>query len=71
MADVRYVFSRPGQKPVHDRFEKESHIFLFHDLVEGRARLEIAYSTGAKQANLFSGCSYVYSASKDRSNRIF
>jgi len=71
MADIRYVFSQPGQKPVHDRFEKESHISLFHDLIEDRARLEIAYSTGTKHSNLFSGRPYVYSASKDRSNPHF
>jgi len=55
-ADVHYYFDALDRKPAHDRFEKDSHLYLFHDLAQGRTRLEVANNVNTKGQDSFYGC---------------
>lgn len=54
-ADVHYYFSSPTSKPLHHLFSKGSYVYLFHNVTENRAKLEIANHAGTPEQDAFSG----------------
>ena len=59
-ADVHYYFSPPAVKPAHHRFDKRSYVYLYHDAMNRRGRLEIANSAGTPEQDAFMGCTLRY-----------
>ena len=63
-ADVHYFFSPPNSKPVtHHRFDKRSYVYLYHDALKRKGRLEVANHAGTPDQDAFSGCTFSYPAS--------
>ncbi|KAF4553120.1 Hypothetical protein D9617_8g051330 [Elsinoe fawcettii] len=54
-ADVHYYINAPGSKPQHDRFSRGSYVYLFHNPIQRRARLEVANHAGTVDQDAFSG----------------
>ncbi|KAF2402861.1 hypothetical protein EJ06DRAFT_541707 [Trichodelitschia bisporula] len=54
-ADVHYFFSPPTTKPPHHRFDKRSYVYLYHDALNKRGRLEIANHAGTAEQDAFTG----------------
>jgi hypothetical protein len=55
-ADVHYYFNPPNSKPLHHRFDKASYVYLYHDAINKRGRLEIANHAGTADQDAFTGC---------------
>lgn len=55
-ADVHYYFSPPASKPLHHRFDKSSYVYLYHDAINKRGRLEVANHAGTADQDAFTGC---------------
>ncbi|RKF79745.1 hypothetical protein GcM3_052003 [Golovinomyces cichoracearum] len=53
--DVHYFHSPPTSKPLHDRFDKGSYVYLFENAQERRARIEIANYAGTPDQDAFDG----------------
>ncbi|GAB7338064.1 hypothetical protein MBLNU457_4432t1 [Dothideomycetes sp. NU457] len=53
--DVHYYINAPGSKPQHDRFERGSYAYLYHNSIQRRARLEIANNAGTPEQDAFDG----------------
>ncbi|KAF2102814.1 hypothetical protein NA57DRAFT_32399 [Rhizodiscina lignyota] len=54
-ADVHYYFGSPAAKPLHHRFDKSSYVYLYHDAINKRGRLEIANHAGTADQDAFTG----------------
>ncbi|KAF2867196.1 hypothetical protein BDV95DRAFT_582802 [Massariosphaeria phaeospora] len=54
-ADVHYYFSPPTQKPPHHRFDKASYVYLYHNPIQQRGRIEIANHAGTSDQDAFHG----------------
>ncbi|KAK4984178.1 hypothetical protein LTR50_006762 [Elasticomyces elasticus] len=54
-ADLHYYFSPPTLKPQHHRFDKGSYVYLYHNAVQRRGRLEVANYAGTSDQDAFSG----------------
>ncbi|KAI9807902.1 MAG: hypothetical protein M1825_005208 [Sarcosagium campestre] len=54
-ADVHYYFSPPTSRPVHDRFDKASYLYLYQTSAQKRLRIEVANNAGTKEQDAFSG----------------
>src|ERR1700761_3471968 len=57
-ADTHYFFSAPNIKPQHHRFDKRSYLYLYHDALNKRGRVEVANHAGTPDQDAFSGCKY-------------
>ena len=55
-ADVHYYFSHPAAKPPHHRFDRRSYVYLYHDALNHRGRMEIANYAGTPEQDAFMGC---------------
>ncbi|KLJ07337.1 hypothetical protein EMPG_17180 [Blastomyces silverae] len=53
--DVHYYFSAPTPRPLHHRFDKGSYLYVYHDAVQNKARIEIANHPGLPEQDAFSG----------------
>ena len=54
--DVHYFYGPPEDKPPHHRFDKGSYVYLFEDVNQLRARIEIANQPGCEDQDAFDGC---------------
>lgn len=54
-ADVHYFFSPPAYKPLHHRFDKGSYVYLYHNPMQHRGRIEIANYAGTPEQDAFAG----------------
>ncbi|PGH13879.1 hypothetical protein AJ80_06148 [Polytolypa hystricis UAMH7299] len=54
-ADVHYYFSAPTPRPGHDRFDKGSYLYIYHNPAQQRARIEIANNPGLPVQDAFFG----------------
>ncbi|PSK34218.1 hypothetical protein B9Z65_8544 [Elsinoe australis] len=54
-ADVHYYINAPGSKPQHDRFSRGSYVYLFHNQIQRRSRLEVANHAGTPDQDAFNG----------------
>lgn len=54
--DVHYFYGPPEDKPPHHRFDKGSYVYLFEDINQLRARIEIANQPGHEDQDAFDGC---------------
>ncbi|KAF2022058.1 hypothetical protein BU24DRAFT_417704 [Aaosphaeria arxii CBS 175.79] len=54
-ADVHYFFSPPTHKPPHHRFDKGSYVYLYHNPIQQRGRIEIANYAGTPDQDAFAG----------------
>ncbi|KAF2437175.1 hypothetical protein EJ08DRAFT_684701 [Tothia fuscella] len=54
-ADVHSYFGSPAAKPVHHRFDKKSYLYLYHDVMNKRGRVEVANHPGTADQDAFSG----------------
>ncbi|KAF2192709.1 hypothetical protein K469DRAFT_694769 [Zopfia rhizophila CBS 207.26] len=54
-ADVHYYFSPPTHKPPHHRFDKNSYVYLYHQPMQQRGRIEIANHAGTPDQDAFAG----------------
>ncbi|KAF2756278.1 hypothetical protein EJ05DRAFT_488058 [Pseudovirgaria hyperparasitica] len=54
-ADVHYVFSPPHVKPPHHRFDKTCYVYLYHNPIQRRGRLEVANYAGTPEQDAFVG----------------
>lgn len=54
--DVHYFYGPPEDKPPHHRFDKGSYVYLFEDVNQLRARIEIANQPGHEDQDAFDGC---------------
>jgi hypothetical protein len=58
-ADVHYYFNPPISKPIsHHRFDKRSYVYLYHDALKRKGRLEVANHAGTPEQDAFSGCKF-------------
>ncbi len=57
-ADIHYFFSPPSAKPLHHRFDKKSYLYLYHNAIQSRGRIEIANHAGTPDQDAFSGCKH-------------
>ena len=55
-SDVHYHYRNPTSKPAHHRFDKDSYVYLFENIAQRRARLEIANNAGSPDQDAFTGC---------------
>ncbi|KAL1297893.1 hypothetical protein AAFC00_006411 [Neodothiora populina] len=53
--DVHYFFQPPTSKPAHHRFDRRSYLYLYQDVSQRRARIEIANSAGTPDQDSFDG----------------
>ncbi|KAK0753811.1 hypothetical protein B0T18DRAFT_477093 [Schizothecium vesticola] len=53
--DVHYFYGPPEDKPPHHRFDKGSYVYLFEDVNQLRARIEIANQPGCEDQDSFDG----------------
>ncbi|KAF2501364.1 hypothetical protein BU16DRAFT_522339 [Lophium mytilinum] len=54
-ADVHYFFGPPSAKPPHHAFDKSSYVYLYHNPIHQRGRLEVANHAGTPEQTAFSG----------------
>ncbi|GAB7358551.1 hypothetical protein MBLNU230_g2613t1 [Neophaeotheca triangularis] len=54
-ADVHYFFSDPTTKPQHHRFDRGSYVYVYQNLEQHTAKLEIANHAGTPEQDAFSG----------------
>ncbi|KAF2691638.1 hypothetical protein K458DRAFT_438038 [Lentithecium fluviatile CBS 122367] len=54
-ADVHYYFSPPSYKPPHHRFDKGSYVYLYHNPMQQRGRIEVANHAGTLEQDAFAG----------------
>ncbi|KAK5126619.1 hypothetical protein LTR85_009553 [Meristemomyces frigidus] len=54
-ADVHYYFSDPSIKPQHHRFDRGSYVYVYHNVNEHKAKLEVANHAGSPDQDAFSG----------------
>ncbi|KAF2203143.1 hypothetical protein GQ43DRAFT_282542 [Delitschia confertaspora ATCC 74209] len=54
-ADVHYYFSPPSTKPQHHRFDKSSYVYLYHNPIQQRGRIEVANHAGTPEQDAFNG----------------
>lgn len=54
--DVHYFYGPPTDSPPHHRFDKGSYVYLFEDVDQRRARVEIANQPGTDDQDAFDGC---------------
>ncbi|KAF2659244.1 hypothetical protein K491DRAFT_623161 [Lophiostoma macrostomum CBS 122681] len=54
-ADVHYYFSAPSSKPPHHRFDRGSYVYLYHNPVQQKGRLEVANHAGTPEQDAFAG----------------
>ncbi|KAF2663558.1 hypothetical protein BT63DRAFT_484281 [Microthyrium microscopicum] len=54
-ADCHFYFSAPNTKPLHDRFDRRSYVYLYHDALNRRGRLEVANHAGTPDQDAFNG----------------
>ena len=55
-ADVHYYFDTPSPRPVGDRFDTGSYLYLHGGSTGRGARLEIANHVGKPEQDAFTGC---------------
>ncbi|KAF2840520.1 hypothetical protein M501DRAFT_932025 [Patellaria atrata CBS 101060] len=66
-ADLHYFFGPPNSKPPHHRFDKGSYVYLYHNPIQRRGRLEIANNAGTSDQDAFTGyldCSSIENSHK-------
>ncbi|KAF2476437.1 uncharacterized protein BDR25DRAFT_277547 [Lindgomyces ingoldianus] len=54
-ADIHYYFSPPSSSPPHHRFDKGSYVYLYHNPLHQRGRVEIANHAGTPHQDAFAG----------------
>jgi hypothetical protein len=54
-ADIHYFYGPPTAKPPHHSFDKSSYVYLYHNPIAQRGRLEIANNAGTPDQTAFSG----------------
>ncbi|KAF2752046.1 hypothetical protein M011DRAFT_435344 [Sporormia fimetaria CBS 119925] len=54
-ADVHYYYGPPAQKPPHHRFDKSSYVYLYHNPIQQKGRIEIANHAGTPEQDAFAG----------------
>lgn len=54
-ADIHYFYGPPTDNPPHHRFDKGSYVYLFEDVNQARARIEIANQPGTEDQDAFDG----------------
>ncbi|KAK3362541.1 hypothetical protein B0T25DRAFT_8303 [Lasiosphaeria hispida] len=54
-ADIHYFYGPPTDNPPHHRFDKGSYVYLFEDVNQARARIEIANQPGTDDQDAFDG----------------
>ncbi|KAF1349977.1 hypothetical protein BDV97DRAFT_352904 [Delphinella strobiligena] len=54
-ADVHYYFNPPSSRPVHDRFDRGSYVYLYHNTTQRKARIEVANAAGTPDQDAFNG----------------
>ncbi|PSN63129.1 hypothetical protein BS50DRAFT_500265, partial [Corynespora cassiicola Philippines] len=54
-ADAHYYFSPPTYKPPHHRFDKGSYVYLYHNPMQQKGRIEIANHAGTPDQDAFAG----------------
>ncbi|KAJ5171965.1 hypothetical protein N7492_004558 [Penicillium capsulatum] len=54
-ADIHYYFNAPTPKPSHHRFDKGSYVYIHHDAIQNKARIEIANNPGTPDQDAFHG----------------
>ncbi|PWY91226.1 hypothetical protein BO70DRAFT_358672 [Aspergillus heteromorphus CBS 117.55] len=54
-ADIHYYFAAPTPRPLHHRFEKGSYLYLYHNAVHQKVRVEVANNPGALEQDAFNG----------------
>ncbi|KAK4447586.1 hypothetical protein QBC34DRAFT_409064 [Podospora aff. communis PSN243] len=53
--DIHYFYGPPTDNPPHHRFDKGSYVYLFEDVDQRRARIEIANYPGTEDQDAFDG----------------
>jgi hypothetical protein len=59
-ADVHTYFGFPTAKPVHHRFDRKSYLYLYHDVMNKRGRVEVANHAGTPDQDAFAGCKHAF-----------
>ncbi|UPX13496.1 uncharacterized protein EKO05_0004002 [Ascochyta rabiei] len=54
-ADVHYYLSPPTHQPPHQRFDKSSYVYLYHNPMRQTGRIEIANHPGTPHQDAFAG----------------
>ncbi|RAQ68934.1 RNA recognition motif-containing protein [Aspergillus flavus] len=54
-ADIHYYFTAPTPKPLHHRFDKGSYLYLYHNAVQRKTRIEVANNPGTRDQDAFNG----------------
>ncbi|KAF1816861.1 hypothetical protein P152DRAFT_477948 [Eremomyces bilateralis CBS 781.70] len=54
-ADIHYYFNAPSSKPLQHRFDRSSYVYLYHDALQRRGRVEIANHAGTPDQDAFQG----------------
>ncbi|ORY19847.1 hypothetical protein BCR34DRAFT_471593 [Clohesyomyces aquaticus] len=54
-ADIHYFFGPPSERPPHHRFDKGSYVYLYHNPLQQRGRIEIANHAGTPHQDAFAG----------------
>ncbi|KAL4926620.1 uncharacterized protein BDV17DRAFT_269173 [Aspergillus undulatus] len=54
-ADIHYYFTTPVPKPHLHRFDKGSYLYLYHNAVQQKTRIEIANNPGTPDQDAFNG----------------
>ncbi|KAF2643016.1 hypothetical protein P280DRAFT_242084 [Massarina eburnea CBS 473.64] len=54
-SDVHYYFSPPTYPSPHHRFDKGSYVYLYHNPIQQRGRIEIANHAGTPEQDAFAG----------------
>ncbi|KAF1990362.1 hypothetical protein K402DRAFT_451340 [Aulographum hederae CBS 113979] len=66
-ADIHYHISPPTAKPSHHRFDRSSYVYLYHDALNRRGRLEVANHPGTQDQDALTG--YLDSATIEYSHK--
>ncbi|KAJ5709366.1 hypothetical protein N7493_010700 [Penicillium malachiteum] len=53
LADIHYYFTAPTPKSLHDRFEKGSYLYIYHNASQNTVRLEVANNAGTQDQDAF------------------
>ncbi|PYH98185.1 hypothetical protein BO71DRAFT_438270 [Aspergillus ellipticus CBS 707.79] len=54
-ADIHYYFAAPTPRPLHHRFDKGSYLYVYHNVVHHKIRVEVANNPGAPEQDAFNG----------------
>ncbi|RKF65495.1 hypothetical protein OnM2_007005 [Erysiphe neolycopersici] len=55
LADVHYIYNSLTAQPLHHRFDKESHVYLYENASKRQTRIEITNQTGTRNKDAVDG----------------